>query len=67
MKNVITKNTFLAEALEDPKNVKILEKYDLPCLNCPFAQYEMKNLKIGQVCEMYKINLKSLLEELNKE
>jgi len=67
MKNKITKSTILSEILKDSKNVKILEKYKLPCLGCPCVQYEMDSLEIGQVCEMYKIDLKSLLEELNKK
>ncbi len=63
----ITVDTILAEVLKNPKAEKILAKYNLPCLTCPFAKLEMEKLKIGQVCEMYGIDAQELLEELNKE
>lgn len=62
----ITKDTTLAELLDKPEAEKILAKYNLPCLGCPFAKFEMENLKIGEVCKMYDIDLKNLLKELNK-
>ena len=62
----ITKDTFLSEILNHPKAKEILEKYNLPCLNCPMAVFEMGNLKIGDICKMYNINLKGLLDELNE-
>lgn len=65
MKN-ITKDTTLAKILEFPEGKKILEKYNLPCLSCPFAKYEMENLKISEVCKMYGINFKKLLRDLSK-
>lgn len=67
MKNRITKDTTLTEILDLPEAEKILVKYNLPCLSCPFAKMEMENLKIGDVCKMYGINLNDLLEELNKK
>lgn len=65
MKEKITENTTLAEILKNPEAEKILAKYNLPCLGCPFAKMEMENLKIGQVCQMYDINVEKLLKELN--
>ena len=62
----ITTDTTLAKILKYPEAEKILAKYNLPCLNCPFAKFEMENLKIGEVCKMYNIDLKNLLKELNK-
>lgn len=62
----ITKDTKLAEILELPRTEKILAKYNLPCLGCPFASYEMTTLRIGQVGKMYGLNLAGLLKELNK-
>lgn len=62
----ITKDTTLAEILDKPEAEKILAKYNLPCLGCPFAKFEIENLKIGEVCKMYNIDLKNLLKELNK-
>jgi len=62
----ITKDTTLSEILSNPEAERILAKYNVPCLSCPFAQYETKELKIGDVCKMYKINLRSLLTELSQ-
>ena len=67
MMKKITKNTTLADILDVLGSEKILAKYDLPCLACPFAKMEMDQLKIGQVCKMYGIDLKGLLGELNKK
>ena len=66
MKDKITKDTTLAEILKHSEAEKILAKYNLPCLGCPFAKFEMENLKIGEVCKTYNIDLKNLLKELNK-
>lgn len=63
----ITKETILAEILKHSGAEKILAKYNLPCLSCPFAKMEMENLKIGEVCKMYGIETEKLLRELNKK
>lgn len=63
--NKITKGSTLAEILKSKGAEKILSKYNLPCLTCPMAKFEIQNLKVGQVCKMYGINLEKLLEELN--
>ena len=62
----ITKETFLIEILNHPQAKKILEKYQLPCLNCPFASFGLERLKLGEVCEIYQIDLENLLKELNE-
>jgi hybrid cluster-associated redox disulfide protein len=62
----INRDTTLAEILEWPEAEKILSKYNLPCLGCPFAKMEMENLKIGEVCRMYGIDVEKLLKELNE-
>ena len=62
----ITEKTTLAEVLKNSATEKVLVKYNLPCLTCPYAQYEAEQLKIGDICKMYKINLKALLFDLNK-
>jgi len=67
MKEKITKNTLLSEILKKSGAEKTLVKYNLPCLSCPMAKFEMEKLKIGEVCETYGINLDKLLEELNGE
>jgi hypothetical protein len=63
---MFNKDTTLAEILESKDAEKILAKYNLPCLTCPFASAEMEKLKIGKICEMYKIALDNLLKDLNK-
>jgi len=59
----ITKDTTLAEILKCQELEKILMKYNLPCLGCPFAKFEMENLKIGKfvkcITSTSKIYLKS--------
>ncbi len=64
---MFNKDTTLAKILKEPGAEKILAKYNLPCLTCPFASLEMEDLKIGKICEMYKIDIDSLLKNLNKE
>ena len=61
----IDENTTLAEILQYPELEKILMKYNLPCLSCPFAKMEMENLKIGEICKMYDIDVGKLLKDLN--
>jgi len=56
----------LGDILEDAGKEKILAKYKLPCLSCPMASFEVGNLKLGEVCQIYDINLEKLLIELNK-
>ncbi len=63
----ITKETTLAEILEKKDAEKILVKYNLPCLTCPMAKFELSNLKLGQVCKMYGIDLNKVLKELIKK
>ena len=61
----ITKETILAEIMKIPGAHEILAKYNLPCLSCPFAKVEMEKLKIGQVCQMYGLDIDNLIKELN--
>ena len=63
----ITENDTLADVLKKEGAETILQKYNFPCLTCPMAKFEIEKLKIGQVCEMYSINLEKVLEELNKK
>lgn len=67
MRKKITKDSLLSEILELSDGEKILAKYNLPCLFCPMMKTEMDRLTIGQICEMYNIDTKKLLEELNKK
>ncbi len=62
----ITKNTTLAKIMDEKGGVKTLMKNGVPCLSCPMASMEVDKLKIGQVCEMYELDLEKILKELNK-
>ncbi|MGB2762646.1 MAG: hypothetical protein WBC21_03895 [Minisyncoccales bacterium] len=66
MKNKITKNTTLLEILKCPEAKEILAEYEVPCVFCPMARFEMENLTLGEICTRYNINLKDLLKRLNK-
>jgi len=62
----ITEKTTLAKILKEPKLVEILEKYNFPCLSCPFAKMEIEDLEIGKVCDLYGIEIGKVLKELNE-
>jgi hypothetical protein len=61
----INQNTPLKDILSIKGAKEILTKYNLPCLFCPMISYEIENLKIGEICQMYGINTDELLKELN--
>ena len=61
----ITQKTKLSKLLDDKKAQKVLEKYDFPCISCPYARLEMEVLELGNVCEMYNIDSTKLIKELN--
>ena len=63
----VTKNTTLAKILENKGTSEILVKYGVPCLSCPMASFELDKLEIGQVCKMYGLATKKIIEELNKK
>lgn len=62
----IVKNTTIKTILQKDGAEGILAKYNLPCLSCPMAIFEIEKLKIGDVCKMYGIDADMLLKELNK-
>lgn len=62
----IAEDTTLSEILKNPEAEKILTKYNLPCLSCPFAKSEMETLKIGEICKMYSVKTQNLLKELSQ-
>jgi len=62
----INKNTTLEKILEKSGAELILAKHGVPCIGCPMAKFEMTELKIGEVCKTYGINVKKLLKDLNK-
>jgi len=62
-----TSKSKISDILENPNNNAILKKYHVPCLTCPYEPMEMTELEIGKVAKVYGIDLKKLLEELNKK
>ena len=58
--------TKLAEILEFPEAEAILRKYNLPCLTCPMAKFEMQELSLGQVSGVYGLQGQKILDELNE-
>lgn len=61
----VTAKTTLAKILEQKNGEDVLHKNGVPCLSCPMAQFEIDKLKIGEICKMYKLDLKNILKELN--
>jgi len=61
-----TPETKLSQLLGEERIEQILADHRVPCVSCPFAQMEMAKLEIGQICQMYGIDLEPLLQELNK-
>lgn len=61
----ITKNTTLETILEKSGAEEILVKHGVPCVSCPMAKFEISELKIGDVCKMYGIDIIKLLKDLN--
>jgi len=61
----ITKKTKLNKIIDNQKIEKILNKYEFPCISCPYARYEMEELEIGKVCDMYGIDSEKLIKEIN--
>ncbi len=66
MPKKIIQSSTLKEILEIEGTDKILAKYQTPCLSCPMASMEIEKLQIGQVAEMYGLDLKGILEDINK-
>lgn len=62
----INKNTTLEEILKLKGAEEILVKFNLPCLSCPMAAGEISGLQIGKVAEIYGLDLKNIIKELNK-
>jgi hypothetical protein len=61
----INKDTVLGKVLELKGAGEVLAANKVPCITCPMAKMEMDTLKVGQICNMYGIDLDKLLKELN--
>ena len=75
---MVTSKTTLQKILEKKGAEKILEKRGVPCVSCPMAKFEMekepygesahwRQIKIGEICKMYGLNLEKILKDLNRE
>lgn len=64
MKEINSKTT-LGEIINIEGVNKILEDFHVPCVSCPFAQFELNSLSLGDVCRLYGINEKKLIEAIN--
>lgn len=63
----INERTTVKEILDIRGGEKILKKYNLPCLSCPMASFEIESLEIGEVSDMYGLDKKSIIKEVNKK
>jgi len=62
----IDENSTVAEVLDIKGAEEVLTKHNFPCLGCPMAKMEIDSLKLGQVCNMYGIDCKKILEDIGK-
>lgn len=60
-------DTTLEEIVEDEEAQRVLAEYKVPCLGCPMAKFEMKDLTLKQICDQYDLDLDEILKELNNE
>ena len=62
----IDENSTVADVLNIEGASEVLAKNQFPCITCPMAKMEIDTLKLGQVCDMYKIDCKKILEDIKK-
>jgi hybrid cluster-associated redox disulfide protein len=62
----ITEDTTVEEILKYPGTSSTLVKHGIHCPTCPFAQFEIGRLKIGDVARNYRVDLDALLKALNE-
>jgi hybrid cluster-associated redox disulfide protein len=62
----ITKDTTVEEILKYPGTSSTLVKHGIHCPTCPFAQFEIGRLKIGDVARNYGVDVDALLKALNE-
>jgi hypothetical protein len=62
----ITKDTTLAKILEKKGANEVLSKNNVPCMTCAMAHMELGMLKLGDVCNMYGLDLNKILKDLAK-
>jgi len=60
------KDSTLEEIIEDEEAQEVLAEYEVPCLTCPMAQFEMKDLTLEEICKRYNLDLDKILKDLNE-
>ena len=60
-----TKKTTLKKILEKNGANEILARYNVPCMSCPMASFELEKLEIGEVSKMYGLPSEKILKDLN--
>lgn len=63
----ITFKTTLKDILKIEKGSQILQDNGVPCLSCPMVALELDILTIGEVSQIYQLDLGKILRELNKK
>jgi len=61
-----TAKTSLKDIYDKKDGEQILANNGVPCVSCPMAAMEITKLEIGQVCEIYGLDLDKILTDLNK-
>lgn len=64
-KKKVSKKTTVKEILDMEKGEDILKKYNFPCLSCPMASFEIELLQVGDVSQMYGLDIEKIIKELN--
>ena len=63
----ITKKSTLKEILSLKNGAQVLADFDVPCMGCAFARFEMDKLTLADICQMYDLDLDGILKKLNGE
>lgn len=64
---LVTLKTTLKDILKLKKGSEVLQANGVPCLNCPMAALELNTLTIGEVSQIYHLDLEKILLELNQK
>lgn len=62
----ITEDTTLEKILKQKNSEEILKKHGVPCMTCPMAAQELNTLTIGEITQIYGLNLDAILYNLTK-
>lgn len=62
----ISKDITLEKILDLKSGEKILTKHGVPCVTCPMAKFEISQLKLEDVTNIYGLDLDGILTDLNK-